>query len=211
MILWVYLTPQLWNPFKEECVFSGNHSTITAPRKWLCIKTYSAHLLSITLLSFCIGSTHTHISRWTWAMILPTFCSYMCKGDSCVQEVHLAQRPLASFLFWLLLTMRSHNFSCSILGQTVHVLRHQWAYSCEKAKLELGYNPRSLKEGLSEMLHWLKNLGEIKFWWGYGNFFFLCCYWGSAIFLGPCLALRWFASAKVHCQLPIPFSVWFSV
>lgn len=46
---------------------------------------------------------------------------------------------------------------------TVHVLRHQWAYSCEKAKLELGYNPRSLKEGLSEMLHWLKNLGEIKF------------------------------------------------
>ncbi|KAM4129518.1 hypothetical protein ACJW30_01G029700 [Castanea mollissima] len=46
---------------------------------------------------------------------------------------------------------------------TVNVLKHQWAYSCEKAKVELDYNPRSLKEGLAEMLHWLKNLGLIKF------------------------------------------------
>ncbi|KAK7817372.1 dihydroflavonol 4-reductase [Quercus suber] len=51
----------------------------------------------------------------------------------------------------------------SILEQTVNVLKHQWAYSCEKAKVELDYNPRSLKEGLAEMLHWLKNLGLIKF------------------------------------------------
>ncbi|XP_018816114.1 putative dihydroflavonol 4-reductase [Juglans regia] len=46
---------------------------------------------------------------------------------------------------------------------TVRVLRHQWAYSCEKAKLDLDYNPRGLKEGLAEMLLWLKNLGLIKF------------------------------------------------
>ncbi|XP_042963753.1 putative dihydroflavonol 4-reductase isoform X2 [Carya illinoinensis] len=46
---------------------------------------------------------------------------------------------------------------------TVRVLRHQWEYSCEKAKLDLDYNPRGLKEGLAEMLHWLKNLGLIKF------------------------------------------------
>ncbi|GMY28631.1 putative dihydroflavonol 4-reductase [Fagus crenata] len=46
---------------------------------------------------------------------------------------------------------------------TVNVLRHQWAYSCEKAKVELDYNPRSLTEGLTEMLDWLKNLGFIKF------------------------------------------------
>ncbi|PON79309.1 NAD(P)-binding domain containing protein [Trema orientale] len=46
---------------------------------------------------------------------------------------------------------------------TVRVLRHQWAYSCEKAKLELDYNPRSLKEGLEEVLPWLKNLGLIKY------------------------------------------------
>ncbi|KAH0734099.1 hypothetical protein KY285_009806 [Solanum tuberosum] len=46
---------------------------------------------------------------------------------------------------------------------TVCVLRHQWAYTCDKAKSELGYHPRSLKEGLSEVLPWLKNLGLIKY------------------------------------------------
>ncbi|XP_074279324.1 uncharacterized protein LOC141604743 [Silene latifolia] len=46
---------------------------------------------------------------------------------------------------------------------TVNVLRHQWAYSCDKAKKELDYNPRSLKEGLEEMLPWLKSSGFIKY------------------------------------------------
>lgn len=46
---------------------------------------------------------------------------------------------------------------------TVHVLRHQWAYSCDKAKTELEYSPRSLKEGLAEVLPWLKSLGLIKY------------------------------------------------
>ncbi|KAK4374338.1 hypothetical protein RND71_005015 [Anisodus tanguticus] len=46
---------------------------------------------------------------------------------------------------------------------TVCVLRHQWAYSCDKAKAELDYHPRSLKEGLSEVLPWLKSLGLIKY------------------------------------------------
>ncbi|GAU44322.1 hypothetical protein TSUD_305030 [Trifolium subterraneum] len=32
----------------------------------------------------------------------------------------------------------------------VDVLRHQWEYSCEKAKRELDYKPRSLREGLAE-------------------------------------------------------------
>ncbi|XP_023728494.1 uncharacterized protein LOC111876194 [Lactuca sativa] len=45
----------------------------------------------------------------------------------------------------------------------VCVMRHQWAYSCEKAKRELGYKPRSLKEGLEEILPWLKKLGLIKY------------------------------------------------
>ncbi|XP_051139380.1 uncharacterized protein LOC127257110 [Andrographis paniculata] len=45
----------------------------------------------------------------------------------------------------------------------VNVLRHQWAYSCEKARAELDYEPRSLKEGLSEMLPWLKGLGLIRY------------------------------------------------
>lgn len=47
--------------------------------------------------------------------------------------------------------------------QSVKVLRHQWAYSCEKAKVELGYNHRSLREGLEEMLTWLKSLGLIHY------------------------------------------------
>ncbi|KAG1330725.1 Dihydroflavonol-4-reductase [Cocos nucifera] len=46
---------------------------------------------------------------------------------------------------------------------TVRVLRHQWAYSCEKAKEELGYSPRSLNEGMTEMLQWLKSSGLIKY------------------------------------------------
>ncbi|VAI09657.1 unnamed protein product [Triticum turgidum subsp. durum] len=46
---------------------------------------------------------------------------------------------------------------------TVRVIRHQWAYSCDKAKRELGYNPRNLTEGLAEMLLWLKNEKLIKF------------------------------------------------
>jgi NAD+-dependent farnesol dehydrogenase len=45
----------------------------------------------------------------------------------------------------------------------VRVLRCQWAYSCEKAKRDLGYNPRSLEEGLTEMLSWLKALKKIKY------------------------------------------------
>lgn len=47
--------------------------------------------------------------------------------------------------------------------QTVNVLRHQWAYSCVRAKKELDYNPRSLEEGLVEVLPWLKSLGMIKY------------------------------------------------
>lgn len=46
---------------------------------------------------------------------------------------------------------------------TVNVLRHQWAYSCDKAKKELDYDPRSLEEGLVEILPWLKSLGLIKY------------------------------------------------
>ncbi|KAJ1687245.1 hypothetical protein LUZ63_018635 [Rhynchospora breviuscula] len=45
----------------------------------------------------------------------------------------------------------------------VKALRHQWAYSCEKARRELEYNPRSLNEGLTEMLSWLKSLKKIKY------------------------------------------------
>ncbi|XP_062216623.1 uncharacterized protein LOC133916795 isoform X2 [Phragmites australis] len=61
-------------------------------------------------------------------------------------------------------------FVARITGKTplisypgVRCLRHQWAYSCDKAKKELGYAPRNLTEGLSETLLWLKNEKLIKF------------------------------------------------
>ncbi|KAL9312993.1 hypothetical protein ACSQ67_018445 [Phaseolus vulgaris] len=46
---------------------------------------------------------------------------------------------------------------------TVHVLRQRWEYSCDKAKSELDYRPRRLKEGLAEVLLWLKNSNLIKY------------------------------------------------
>ncbi|XP_020103572.1 uncharacterized protein LOC109720703 [Ananas comosus] len=46
---------------------------------------------------------------------------------------------------------------------TVRVLGHQWAYSCAKAKEELGYSPRGLNEGLVEILSWLKSSGLITY------------------------------------------------
>ncbi|KAK4274703.1 hypothetical protein QN277_017890 [Acacia crassicarpa] len=46
---------------------------------------------------------------------------------------------------------------------TVYVLRHRWEYSCDKAKREIDYRPRSLKDGLAEVLLWSKNLGYISY------------------------------------------------
>ncbi|KAG5251284.1 hypothetical protein OIU77_025193 [Salix suchowensis] len=65
---------------------------------------------------------------------------------------------------WLLVLVYRLTGNLPLISPpTVHVLRHQWAYSCEKAKTELGYNPRSLEEGLKEVLPWLKSLGVIKY------------------------------------------------
>ncbi|MDX1996664.1 MAG: NAD-dependent epimerase/dehydratase family protein [Thermoanaerobaculia bacterium] len=41
----------------------------------------------------------------------------------------------------------------------VEIYRHDWAYSSAKAERELGYRPRSLREGLTETLAWLKETG----------------------------------------------------
>lgn len=45
----------------------------------------------------------------------------------------------------------------------VCVLRHRWEYSCDKAKRELDYRPRSLRDGLAEVVLWMKNLGFISY------------------------------------------------
>lgn len=47
--------------------------------------------------------------------------------------------------------------------QSVEILKHQWAFSSEKAERELGYKSRPLEEGLRELLVWLKAIGSIKY------------------------------------------------
>ncbi|KAJ8625141.1 hypothetical protein MRB53_033671 [Persea americana] len=82
------------------------------------------------------------------------------------------RRPLFHIPLWMieiygwlsvLLVARITGKLPLISHPAAYVLRHQWAYSCEKARAELGYNPRSLKEGLEEILPWLKSSGFIKY------------------------------------------------
>uniref|UniRef100_A0A7N0TBD8 NAD-dependent epimerase/dehydratase domain-containing protein n=1 Tax=Kalanchoe fedtschenkoi TaxID=63787 RepID=A0A7N0TBD8_KALFE len=81
------------------------------------------------------------------------------------------KRPLFHIPLWLIeaygwisiLVSRITGKLPLISPPAVEVLRHQWAYSCDKAKVELGYTPRSLKDGLSEVMPWLKNQGYISF------------------------------------------------
>lgn len=62
-------------------------------------------------------------------------------------------------VFWARITGKLPFISYA----TVYVLKHQWAYSCDKAKTELGYEPRTLREGLAEVVSWLKSLDLIKY------------------------------------------------
>lgn len=50
-----------------------------------------------------------------------------------------------------------------ITTHSVNILKHQWAYSSEKAERELGYKSRPLEEGLLQLLTWLKATGRIKY------------------------------------------------
>ena len=81
------------------------------------------------------------------------------ESDKCIScTVHNSN---CIIFFFLSLKTYLHMFPSFM--QTVDVLRHQWAYSCDKAKKELDYNPRSLEQGLIEVPSWLKSLGLIKY------------------------------------------------
>ncbi|PRQ29365.1 putative farnesol dehydrogenase (NAD(+)) [Rosa chinensis] len=46
---------------------------------------------------------------------------------------------------WMLILISRITGKLSLISPpTVYVLRHQWAYLCEKAKQKLDYSPRSL-------------------------------------------------------------------
>ncbi|XP_031497949.1 pentatricopeptide repeat-containing protein At5g55740, chloroplastic-like [Nymphaea colorata] len=62
-------------------------------------------------------------------------------------------------VFWARLTGTIPLISYPI----VLVMRHQWVYSSDKAKEELNYKPRNLKEGLTEVMTWLKSVGKINY------------------------------------------------
>jgi hypothetical protein len=46
--------------------------------------------------------------------------------------------------------------------QVVQIYKHSWAYDSSLAQKELGYRITSLKDGLVEMVGWLKNTGYVK-------------------------------------------------
>ncbi|CAL1404085.1 unnamed protein product [Linum trigynum] len=67
-------------------------------------------------------------------------------------------------LGWLLiLVSRITGRPPLVSPSVVHVLRCQWAYSCEKAKRDLGYSPRGLKDGLLDVLPWLRSRELINY------------------------------------------------
>ncbi|CAN1252812.1 Putative dihydroflavonol 4-reductase [Linum perenne] len=67
-------------------------------------------------------------------------------------------------LGWLLVLRSRFTGQLPLISPpVVHAFRREWGYSCEKAKLDLGYNPRDLEDGLLNVLIWLKGLGLIDY------------------------------------------------
>eukprot|EP00250_Pteridium_aquilinum_P033169 c5273_g1_i1 orf=237-1271(-) len=61
-------------------------------------------------------------------------------------------------VFWAKLTGHTPMISYPM----VRVFKRQWAYSHEKAKQELGYQSRPLREGIAGFLNWMEDSGHIK-------------------------------------------------
>jgi farnesol dehydrogenase len=61
------------------------------------------------------------------------------------------------FAMWSWAELTGHE--PKLTHQVVDVFREHWAYSSAKAQAELGYRPRSLKEGLQVTLEWLREGG----------------------------------------------------
>jgi len=79
-----------------------------------------------------------------------------CENLTCVYlSIHACVGKV--YLRWSL------DIGYSVPVQAVQILKHQWAYSSAKAERELGYKSRPLKEGLSELLAWLKATGRITY------------------------------------------------
>jgi farnesol dehydrogenase len=56
---------------------------------------------------------------------------------------------------------RAIGFRALALPQTGRFLLNNWQFSSAKAKMELGYAPRSLQEGLDQTYRWMKTTGIV--------------------------------------------------
>ncbi len=53
----------------------------------------------------------------------------------------------------------------SLTPDLVEIYRHDWAYDSSAAKRDLDYRPRSLRDGLTESVRWLRETGRWPKWW----------------------------------------------
>lgn len=68
---------------------------------------------------------------------------------------------LATLLGWGMVQMaRLSGGVPKLTPDLVEVFRHDWAYSSDRAQRELGYRPRTLREGLGTTLGWLEASGQ---------------------------------------------------
>ena len=67
--------------------------------------------------------------------------------------------PVTANTVWRLLFGREPRL---LTHQVVEIYKHSWAYDSSLAQKELGYRITPLKDGLIEMIGWLKNAGLVK-------------------------------------------------
>lgn len=71
--------------------------------------------------------------------------------------------PVASIIgFFSVLAAYVGGPNPIITHKSINVFKHDWVYTCDATKNELGYKFRSLKEGLKDTLLWLNETGKIK-------------------------------------------------
>jgi len=77
--------------------------------------------------------------------------------------------PTRHIPFWVMgLAGRAMRWRAGLMGieplitdEVVAIYRHDWAFDSSRARRELGYEARSLREGLTATFAWLRELGQL--------------------------------------------------